>query len=82
MDVWLLGVQISETNKPSLGNDVAVGPGAEGSLAVEIGGTVRNRGELEGGAGAGEGVDEEGISGYVSGIIRLINYERGKRTQK
>lgn len=49
---------------------------------MEIGGTVRNRGELESGAGAGEGVDEEGVSGYVSGAIRLMNYERGKRTQK
>lgn len=46
LDVRFFRVEIGQTYEPAFGNDLAVGPGAETSLAVEVGGAVGHRREF------------------------------------
>jgi hypothetical protein len=45
-NVGLFGVEISEVNEPAIVEDEGVGPGVEGSLAVEVKRTIWNGWEL------------------------------------
>jgi hypothetical protein len=69
LNISFLSIQVRETNKPALGNDIAVVPICDGGLAMEVSGAVWDRWVLEGWTSVREGVDEVCITGGEVGRI-------------
>lgn len=77
LDVVFLGVEVGEAYEPALGDDVSIGPGVEGTLAMEVGWAVWDGGELKCGASLGVWVVEIGVAGgevwrAISGVVAGI----------
>lgn len=60
--IRLLGVEIRQTNKPTLSDNLSVGPGIEGQFTVEVCGSIWYSRELEGGSGVCERINQMGVS--------------------